>query len=85
MRREQAPASPSRLDVWTDGGADRVGQELRDGIASFYDESSAIWEDVWGEHMHHGFYPTGSERDHKKAQVSSHDTRPTAVGPWSPG
>jgi hypothetical protein len=27
---------------------------LNEGIASFYDESSGLWEDQWGEHMHHG-------------------------------
>ena len=47
----------------------RVGDELKDGIARFYDESSEIWEEVWGEHMHHGYYYTGKETDHKKAQV----------------
>jgi tocopherol O-methyltransferase len=25
-------------------------------IQSFYDESSLLWEQVWGEHMHHGYY-----------------------------
>jgi tocopherol O-methyltransferase len=29
---------------------------LNEGIKTFYDESSALWESVWGEHMHHGFY-----------------------------
>jgi hypothetical protein len=29
-------------------------KELKEGIAAFYDESSSLWEDVWGEHMHHG-------------------------------
>lgn len=47
----------------------RRRQELKDGIAQFYDESSAIWEEIWGEHMHHGWYYTGKERDHQKAQV----------------
>jgi hypothetical protein len=28
--------------------------DLKEGIAHFYDESSALWEDMWGEHMHHG-------------------------------
>lgn len=33
-------------------------KDLKQGIAAFYDESSALWEDVWGsEHMHHGYYP----------------------------
>ena len=46
-----------------------MGTELKDGIAAFYDESTAIWEEVWGEHLHHGYYYTGKEKDHQKAQV----------------
>jgi len=37
----------------------RTDAALKEGIASFYDESSGIWEAVWGEHMHHGFYAPG--------------------------
>ena len=32
----------------------RSDQDLKKGIAKFYDESSSIWIDVWGEDMHHG-------------------------------
>ena len=35
---------------------------LNEGIAQFYDQSSALWEDMWGEHMHHGYYPKGQEK-----------------------
>jgi tocopherol O-methyltransferase len=35
-------------------------------IQTFYDESSQLWEQVWGEHMHHGYY--GSDG---KSQVDS--------------
>ncbi|MCM1985070.1 methyltransferase domain-containing protein [Lyngbya confervoides] len=36
---------------------------LTERIQSFYDQSSALWEQVWGEHMHHGYYgPTGQTR-----------------------
>lgn len=28
--------------------------ELKQRIATFYDQSSPLWEDVWGEHMHMG-------------------------------
>ncbi|MED6183263.1 Tocopherol O-methyltransferase, chloroplastic [Stylosanthes scabra] len=45
---------------------------LKKGIAEFYDESSAVWEDIWGDHMHHGFYPpdsTVSLSDHRAAQI----------------
>ncbi len=33
-------------------------------IQQFYDASSQLWEDVWGEHMHHGYY--GAEGNQKK-------------------
>ncbi|KAL1545847.1 Gamma-tocopherol methyltransferase, chloroplastic [Salvia divinorum] len=45
---------------------------LRKGIAEFYDESSGIWEDIWGDHMHHGFYDPASDvsiSDHRAAQI----------------
>lgn len=29
-------------------------EQLNQGIATFYNESSELWESVWGEHMHHG-------------------------------
>ncbi|MEM9219787.1 MAG: methyltransferase domain-containing protein [Cyanobacteria bacterium P01_F01_bin.150] len=31
-------------------------QSLTEKIQRFYDESSQLWEQVWGEHMHHGYY-----------------------------
>ncbi|XP_011094670.1 probable tocopherol O-methyltransferase, chloroplastic [Sesamum indicum] len=45
---------------------------LQKGIAEFYDESSGVWEDIWGDHMHHGFYEPGSDvslSDHRAAQI----------------
>ncbi|XP_031502976.1 probable tocopherol O-methyltransferase, chloroplastic [Nymphaea colorata] len=42
-------------------------KSLQQGIAEFYDESSRAWEDIWGEHMHHGFYQPG-----EKASLSGH-------------
>lgn len=47
-------------------------QELKKGIADLYDESSGIWEDIWGDHMHHGYYEPQSSvqlSDHRKAQI----------------
>lgn len=29
---------------------------LQQRIQRFYDASSGLWEQVWGEHMHHGYY-----------------------------
>ena len=51
----------------------RTDADLKKGIAKFYDESSAIWLDVWGEDMHHGYYPKGVKVDHKEAQIDMID------------
>jgi tocopherol O-methyltransferase len=29
---------------------------LEKEIQDFYDASSSLWENIWGEHMHHGYY-----------------------------
>lgn len=44
---------------------------LQQQIREFYDASSGLWEQVWGEHMHHGYYgATGSDRkDRRQAQI----------------
>lgn len=48
-------------------------KQLQKGIAEFYDESSSLWEKIWGDHMHHGFYnPNASDvslSDHRAAQI----------------
>ncbi|WP_193196445.1 methyltransferase domain-containing protein [Nostoc sp. MG11] len=40
-------------------------------IQQFYDASSGLWEQIWGEHMHHGYYGSdGSEnKDRRQAQI----------------
>jgi tocopherol O-methyltransferase len=40
-------------------------------IRNFYDSSSNLWEQVWGEHMHHGYYATGESdrKDRRLAQI----------------
>lgn len=48
---------------------ERTRDELKIGIAGFYDRSSKLWEDVWGEHMHHGYYIPENRTDHVQAQV----------------
>ena len=35
---------------------ERSREDLKIGIAGFYDRSSQLWEEVWGEHMHHGTF-----------------------------
>ena len=44
----------SLIRMFTGNMIQRTDSELKQGIAHFYDESSQIWLDVWGEHMHHG-------------------------------
>lgn len=60
-------------------------QQLKTGIASFYDGLTPLWMDVWGEHLHHGYYgprPSGAEptysgkgslEEHRAAQVAMID------------
>ncbi|KAJ1411954.1 SAM-dependent methyltransferase gTMT-type [Sesbania bispinosa] len=53
-------------------GKSEEEKQLQLGIAEFYDESSGIWENIWGDHMHHGFYDpdsTVSVSDHRAAQI----------------
>ncbi len=40
-------------------------------IQQFYDASSGLWERIWGEHMHHGYYgSTGREqKQRRQAQI----------------
>jgi tocopherol O-methyltransferase len=44
---------------------------LQNRIKNFYDASSGLWEQVWGEHMHHGYYgPDGKQRkERRQAQI----------------
>lgn len=44
---------------------------LNQRIQHFYDRSTALWLDTWGEHMHHGYYgKDGKEqKDHIEAQA----------------
>ena len=44
---------------------------LSENIRQFYDASSLLWEGVWGEHMHHGFYGLEGKRktERRQAQV----------------
>ncbi len=33
-----------------------MSNDLYQQIQQFYDASSGLWESIWGEHMHHGYY-----------------------------
>jgi tocopherol O-methyltransferase len=44
---------------------------LQEQIQQFYDASSGLWEEVWGEHMHHGFYGADGtvKKERRQAQI----------------
>lgn len=52
-----------------------VNRPLNQKIATFYDRCSGLWENVWGEHMHHGYYgPQGKQsKENEQAQVDLMD------------
>ena len=45
--------------------------QLNQRISEFYDQSTDLWLDTWGEHMHHGYYDdlSSMDTDHQKAQI----------------
>ena len=48
-----------------------MSSSLYRDIREFYDASSGLWEQVWGEHMHHGYYGRSgtSKLDRRQAQI----------------
>lgn len=44
---------------------------LNERIRDFYDRSTQLWLDTWGEQMHHGYYGRNGELevDHRQAQL----------------
>jgi tocopherol O-methyltransferase len=48
-----------------------MSTELYQQIQEFYDASSNLWEEVWGEHMHHGYYGEDGnlKLDRRQAQI----------------
>lgn len=44
---------------------------LYEQIQEFYDASSLLWEQIWGEHMHHGYYGKNGtyKRERRQAQI----------------
>jgi tocopherol O-methyltransferase len=48
-----------------------MSNQLYQQIQEFYDASSGLWEGIWGEHMHHGYYGTDGnlKLDRRQAQI----------------
>ena len=44
---------------------------LSQQIQQFYDASSGLWEEIWGEHMHHGYYGADGkeQKNRRQAQI----------------
>jgi tocopherol O-methyltransferase len=49
-----------------------MSTQLYQEIKEFYDASSELWESVWGEHMHHGYYGEDGnyKLDRRQAQIN---------------
>ncbi|WP_310488997.1 methyltransferase domain-containing protein [Chamaesiphon sp. VAR_69_metabat_338] len=48
-----------------------MSNQLYQQIQEFYDASSNLWEGIWGEHMHHGYYGKNGtlKLDRRQAQI----------------
>ncbi len=48
-----------------------MNNDLYQQIQQFYDASSGLWENIWGEHMHHGYYGVDGKKqlDRRQAQI----------------
>lgn len=48
-----------------------TSKALNQRIRKFYDESTKLWLDTWGEHMHHGYYGADGreKKDRRQAQI----------------
>jgi len=46
-----------------------MSSTLSQQIQQFYDASSALWEQVWGEHMHHGYYGVDGQQKKERRQA----------------
>ena len=55
----------------TAASSEVADKELKDKIATFYDQSSPLWEEIWGEHMHMGHYGKDGEetKTDQQAQI----------------
>ncbi|MEM9261128.1 MAG: hypothetical protein AAGA62_15915, partial [Bacteroidota bacterium] len=44
---------------------------LTERIKQFYDSSTDLWLNAWGDHMHHGYYGADGQREvsHQQAQI----------------
>ena len=53
--------------------------ELNSGIATFYDQSTGLWEDMWGDHLHHGYYGGGTNASAKTSDGGRRSNRQAQI------
>jgi tocopherol O-methyltransferase len=46
-----------------------MSETLYQKIQQFYDSSSGLWEQIWGEHMHHGYYGVDGKQQKNRRQA----------------
>lgn len=46
-----------------------MSSALSEKIKQFYDASSGLWETIWGEHMHHGYYGADGQKQVERRQA----------------
>eukprot|EP00199_Chlamydomonas_sp_CCMP681_P001931 CAMPEP_0119108118 /NCGR_PEP_ID=MMETSP1180-20130426/13477_1 /TAXON_ID=3052 ORGANISM="Chlamydomonas cf sp, Strain CCMP681" /NCGR_SAMPLE_ID=MMETSP1180 /ASSEMBLY_ACC=CAM_ASM_000741 /LENGTH=352 /DNA_ID=CAMNT_0007093701 /DNA_START=21 /DNA_END=1079 /DNA_ORIENTATION=- len=69
-RRGQTQVQVSLMDLAKSVTTLGMVPDLKKGIANFYDESSELWEGMWGAHMHHGYYKKGeAAKSNEQAQI----------------
>jgi hypothetical protein len=61
---------------------ERSREDLKVGIAGFYDRSSKLWEDVWGEVCMHSFCVVGSSHCSLFVLCALSETRWRALLPY---
>jgi tocopherol O-methyltransferase len=62
-----------------------MSTQLYQEIKEFYDASSDLWEGIWGEHMHHGYYGEDGnyKLDRRQAQIDLIEELLTWAGDFS--
>lgn len=73
FQRLRCPASSKEYEEVQRSGQlpQRSRDVLNKGIAAFYDSSTALWEDMWGDHLHHGYYSVSDEQEQETRKKSN--------------
>ncbi len=56
-----------------------MSNDLYQQIQQFYDDSSGLWESIWGEHMHHGYYGVDGQKKSQSALSPTENRRQAQI------